>query len=132
LAPIAAELEQGILEEAPWCGRPAFRAAVTAWAWAEASCVLYRQHFAEKGLADESGEPLSGLVRWDRSESRAAMLRSKLALDPNALGSLLDKLASAGSAGGEYARAEIAALQREVKQLDAEISAANERKALGT
>jgi hypothetical protein len=131
LAAIAQELEEGILLEAPWCGRPAFQHAVRAWSYAEASCVLYREWFAEHGLADDEGEPLPGLVRWDRAESRASTLRQRLALDPNALASLLEKLSGTDQATSAYARQEISALRREVKQLDAQISEANERKELG-
>jgi hypothetical protein len=131
LAPLAAELEREIVGLAPWCARPAFKSAVQAWARAEAQCQLYAAWFAESGLWDESGEPLPGLVRMDRAEARAAQLRARLALDPAALASLLEKLSGTDQAMSAYARREIQALQREVKQLDAQISDANERKELG-
>jgi hypothetical protein len=130
LAPLAAELEREIVELAPWCARPAFKSAVSAWARAEAQCQLYAAWFAERGLWDERGEPLPGLVRMDRAEARAAALRARLSLDPSALASLITKLAVAQSAGGAQAREEMAALQREARQLDLEIQAATERKEL--
>jgi hypothetical protein len=94
LAPIAAELERGIVEVAPWCARPAFQPAVKAWAIAEATCELYREWFKERGLWDQVGEPLSGLVRWDRAEARASALRKRLSIDPSSFASFLSRLAT--------------------------------------
>jgi hypothetical protein len=131
LAPIAKRLEEEISVIAPWCARPAFAAAVRAWAWAEAACELYREWYAEVGLRDGEGQPVTGLQNWDRCESRAAKLRSQLSIDPSALAGLVNKLASASAAGGAHARAEITALQREVKALDAQIAETLDRKELG-
>jgi hypothetical protein len=94
LAPIAEELERGIVEVAPWCARPAFQPAVRAWAIAEAACELYRAWFKERGLWDGDGEPLPGLVRWDRAEARASALRKRLSIDPSSFASFLSKLAT--------------------------------------
>jgi hypothetical protein len=130
LAPIAAELEREIVDLAPWCARPAFKAAVTAWAWAEATCELYRAHFKERGLWDAADEPLPGLVRWDRAEARASALRKRLALDPAALGSLLSKLTSVESSGGTgtLAQQEMQALRNEIADLDEQIATALEQR----
>jgi hypothetical protein len=94
LQPIAEQLTEDLLEVAPWCDRPAFRPAVEAWAWSEAVCVKYRAWFAERGLSDEAGEPLPGLVRWDRAEARASALRKRLSIDPSSFASFLSRLAT--------------------------------------
>jgi hypothetical protein len=130
LRPIAERLEAEMLELAPWCARPAFAAAVRAWAWAEAQCECYRSWFAEHGLRDEENQPVSGLQQWDRAEARASKLRSKLSIDPSSLAGLVNKLATASAAGGAHARAELTALQRELKALDEQIAETVERKAL--
>jgi hypothetical protein len=130
LAPVAARLEEEIVELAPWCGRPAFRAAVQAWAFAEAVCLAYRAWFAERGLFDERDEQLVGGERWDRAEARAAKLRARLSLDPSALASLLTKLSSVESSGGSRAREEQAALQAEIGELEEQVVAALQRKEL--
>ncbi len=129
LEPVAARLEAELLAVAPWAARPAFQWAVRAWSVAEATCELYRAWFAEVGVRDEEGQPLPGLVLWDRAEARASKLRARLSLDPAALASLINKL-SAASAAGVHARAEIVALEREVSELDEQIAAALERKEL--
>jgi hypothetical protein len=100
LEPLARQLEEELAVTAPWTQRPAFRASVQAWSVAEAACVLYRAHFEEHGLW-EGDAPAAGLVRWHRMEAHAAALRSKLALDPNALAGLLLKLSGVAAAGGD-------------------------------
>jgi hypothetical protein len=92
---------------------------------------LYAAWFAERGLWDEQGEPLPGLVRMDRAEARAAKLRARLALDPSALASLISKLAGAESSGSTQAVAEMQALRREISDLDEQIARELERKELG-
>jgi hypothetical protein len=99
LAPRVAELGVWIVEVAPWTARPAFRAAVRAWAVAEAMCELYRQHF-DDGVFDSAGEPRAGLVQWDRAEARASKLRAELGLTPQSLAKLLGTLTSVATAGG--------------------------------
>jgi hypothetical protein len=92
LAPIARQLEEELAVTAPWTQRPAFRTAVAAWSVAEAQCVLYRQHFEERGLWD-GDEPAVGLVRWSRAEAHASALRKRLSIDPASFASFLSKLA---------------------------------------
>src|SRR5437763_7036238 len=100
LAPLAEQLTEELLEVCPWCERPAFRPAVEAWAWAEAVCVKYREWFKDRGLWDEAGEPLPGLVRWDRAEARASAMRKRLSIDPASFASFLSKLAATAAHGG--------------------------------
>lgn len=128
LAPIAKRLEEEILELAPWCARPAFATAVRAWAWAEAACELYRAWFGQVGLRDAEGQ-LTGLQNWDRCEARAAKLRSRLSLDPNALAKLLSSLALVAASGGDSqglaaVKAEgaaiVAARERQLERVDNE------------
>jgi hypothetical protein len=100
LAPIAKQLEEELAVTAPWTQRPAFRAAVQAWSVAEATCVLYRAWFAERGLWD-GDQPRDGLVRWDRAEARASAMRKRLSIDPASFASFLSKLAGAAASGGD-------------------------------
>jgi hypothetical protein len=130
LRPVAERLEQELIEQAPWCSRPAFQAARAAWSWAEAQCLAYRAWFDEHGLFDEDGEPLPGLVLADRAEARASKLRARLSLDPSALASLISKLSSVEHAGGTRAEEEQSALEREVADLDRQIAEAMERREL--
>jgi hypothetical protein len=129
LRPIAERLEREIVTIAPWCARPAFAAAVRAWAWAEAQCELYRAWFAEHGLRDEENQPVTGLANWDRAEARASKLRARLSLDPNALAKLLSSLASVAASGGDSqglaaVKAEgaaiVAARERQLERVDNE------------
>jgi hypothetical protein len=131
LAPVAEQLEREIVKDAPWCARPAFAAAVSAWAAAEAVCLAYRNWFFEQGLRDEEDQPATGLVAWDRAEARAAKLRARLSLDPSALASLLTKLVSVESSGGQRASAEREAIEAEIAQLDEEIAEAMQKRELG-
>jgi hypothetical protein len=128
LAPVVAQLEEEIRVLAPWTARPAFQAATRAWATAEAVCDAYRSWFFEHGLRDEDGEPLPGLVQWDRAEARAAKLRARLSLDPAALASLLHKLSEVEGRGGARASAEREAIQREIADLETQVVAALQRK----
>lgn len=110
LSPLAERFAAEVVEVAPWLGRVtrdgsgavtrnAFSGAVEAWAWAEAACSLYRQHFDEHGLIDpESGEPARGVERWERAERRAASARERLGLDPSSLSLLMARLAAAVTA----------------------------------
>jgi hypothetical protein len=132
LAPLAEQLAEEIVIEAPWTARPAFQAAVTAWAWSEAACQKYRDWFETHDLFDADGEPTAGLVRWDRTEARAAAMRKRLALDPAALGSLLSKLTTVEGSGGTgtLAQTDMQALRNEIRDLDEQIAEALEAKEL--
>jgi hypothetical protein len=103
LAPLAAKLEEEIVELAPWCARPAFGPAVRAWAFAEGACELYRAWFSERGLFGADGKPLAGWERWNRAEARASKLRAELGLTPQALARLLGSLATVAAASGDVA-----------------------------
>jgi hypothetical protein len=71
---------EGLLAERPDLG--GYRAAVQAWAVAEAQCHLLRKYADTHGLLDESGEPLGFTRLAMQVESRAEKARAVLGLDP--------------------------------------------------
>jgi hypothetical protein len=118
LRPIADRLEAEIVREAPWVGRPAFAGARRSWAFAEAQCIAYEEWFAANGLFDAKGEPSAGLVRLDRAQGRASMLRAKLGLDPSSLAGLLLKLSGVAAHEGDAdGLAEVQAEGRRIVEL---------------
>jgi hypothetical protein len=104
IAPVAAELEEGLHATAPWTTGSAFTAARSSWSWTEAQCVLLRAWLDEVGLLDpETFEPRPASVLLNRLETRAMKLRAQLGLDPLSLTKLLAGLSSvnpAAAAGG--------------------------------
>lgn len=123
LQPIVDELLEWAAEALPWAMAPAFAPTLYAWAWAEARCELYRCYFDERGHHDDDGEPLAGLDRWDRVETRAENLRTQLGIGPMALAKLLGSL---GSIDGPAAQEGLEAL----KATGAQLREAAERRAL--
>lgn len=123
LRPIAENLTSELIDVSPWLGSPLFRSAIDAWAWAEASCVLFRQWFTEGGLWTEDGELRAGLDMWDRYEKRAATLRDKIGLDPSAWTRLVASMAGIGPEGADALDQMLATgrellAQRDAKALD--------------
>lgn len=110
--PIADELERDVLEVAPWLSRPGFRAAVRAWAKAEARAQLVADWLDERGDLDDDGEPRPAATYSLRLEASAAAKRAALGLDPMSFAKLLATFS--GSAGAddvlEALRAEGAAI----------------------
>ena len=83
IRPLADELTKLLLDIRPDLGVPAMRAAVHAWAWAEAMGAIFRFELDELGLFDEDGEPRQNLLTWEtRLARRAELARSRLGLDP--------------------------------------------------
>jgi hypothetical protein len=93
LRPIVDELLEGLADAAPWTSAPVFAPTREAWAWAEAQCVLYRQHFDTTAIVGGDAEPV-GLATWDRVERRAAAKRTELGLSPASLARLLSSLSA--------------------------------------
>ena len=110
--PLADQLRAEALEHAPWLGRPAFRAAVEAWAISEAKAVLVDRWLDEHGLLTDDGEPRPANALADRLHGRAMALRGQLGLDPVSFAKLLATFA--GVAGGEDA---LEALKAEGRRL---------------
>ncbi|MEY2451475.1 MAG: hypothetical protein QOD92_1049 [Acidimicrobiaceae bacterium] len=108
LQPIVDDLLAWATGNLPWASGPSFAPSVDAWAWAEARCVLYRRWFNEKGHHDADEQPLAGLERWDRVETRAEKLREQLGIGPLALGKLLGTI---GSIDGPAAQSGLDALK---------------------
>ncbi len=94
ISPVAEALADEVVAVAPWLGRPAFAAAVKAWSWSEAQCVLLRQWLDEHGVVDDEGNPRPAAAFLAKVEGRAANLRARLGLDPTALANLLATLSS--------------------------------------
>lgn len=122
LRPLVNELLEALPAVAPWCGTPAFRPTVEAWAWAEAQAVLYRRWFDEQGLdpAAPADKAPNGLQRWERAEGRAQRLRGELGLSPTSLTKLLRGLsaidAPAAATGLEALRAAGAQIRQAAEQ----------------
>lgn len=96
IRPVAERLAAELVEVAPWVARPAFGAAVHAWAWSEAQCVLLREYAHEVGLLDEDGAPRAFLDALHRSEQRSASRRAELGLTPAAWARLLRSMSESG------------------------------------
>src|SRR5437763_1450722 len=78
--PVAAELVAALLADRP--DLAAWPEAVAAWSRAEARCLLYAEHHAERGYLDpETGVPRGG-GHVQAAENTAARLRERLGLDP--------------------------------------------------
>ncbi len=102
IAPVAAELEQGLHATAPWTTGSAFTAARSSWSWCEAQCCLLRAWLDEVGLLDpDTHEPRPASALLDRLENRAAKLRTELGLTPLALTKLLSGLSSVNPAAAQ-------------------------------
>ena len=96
--PIADELAEQILGEAPWLARPAFKAALHAWAAAEARAHLVGVWLDEHGLLDDEGAPRPAATYALRLDQAAASRRAQLGLDPASLAKLLANYAIASGA----------------------------------
>jgi hypothetical protein len=94
ISPVAETLRAQVEQAAPWTAAAPFARVLESWAWTEARCTLYRQWFDERGLSDQDGQPLPGLVEWDRCERRAATLRDQLGLTPASLVGILARVAA--------------------------------------
>lgn len=102
VSPVAAQLEQGLHETAPWTAGAAFTATRSSWAWTEAQCVLLRAYLDEHGILDaETHEPRPASALLDRLENRAAKLRAELGLTPLALTKLLAGLSTVNPRAAE-------------------------------
>ncbi|MGJ3507950.1 hypothetical protein [Enemella sp. A6] len=109
--PLAEQLAAGVLADRP--DLAPYPDAVSAWAEAEASCVLLRRFHAEHGLIDDKGHPRPSTKLANVLETRAANLRSRLGLDPIAEVQLAQARAEVTSLGVHTGLAMLAAQGRE-------------------
>ncbi len=87
--PIADRLAAEALDQAPWLGRRSFRAALAAWAKAEARVELVDAWLDEHGVLDADGVPRPAATYALRLEASAATRRAALGLDPQSFARLL-------------------------------------------
>lgn len=74
------EIQEDLLDSAPWLRNPAFRHTVDAWLYVEAQCSLLRDFLDNHGMDSKKG---AGFVDFmDRCENRASRLRRELGLTP--------------------------------------------------
>lgn len=123
--PLAEQVEQAIIQAAPWTASAAFTGARQSYAWAEGQAQLLRAYIDVHGMLDEEGEERSAVRSLDRVEGRLAKLRDQLGLNPTALSKLLATSAEVARATGDEATVEaLAAEGRRI--LDAQVTAAAE------
>lgn len=80
--PIAAQLVEETVGQAPFLAEPSFRPALEAWARAEARCLLLEQYLDEHGLLDPAtGEPRPATSLMTQQENLALKHRTRLGLD---------------------------------------------------
>lgn len=113
--PLADAIAEQAASAAPWTQQRVFAPTVQAWAWAEAQATLLRMYVDDRGMLDDDGQPLPALALLDRTEVRAARLRSELGFSPSSWARLIARL---GSAKGEAVAHGIAALQEVGRELD--------------
>jgi hypothetical protein len=100
--PLSEQLAAEMLDHAPWVRRPAFSAAVTAWAAAEAKARLADDYTDEHGLFNAKGVPRPATLLADRLHARADTLRRELGLSPASFSRLIATFAAApGSEAAE-------------------------------
>jgi hypothetical protein len=116
LSPIADDLKAELARVAPWTAMEQFRLDVEAWAWAEASCRLYREWFDVNGVIDDEGQVPAAHAMWQRSEATAREARVRLGVSPSAWAKLLSTL---GSSDGEAAVRAIESLKKVGRELGA-------------
>lgn len=80
--PIAAALIASAATDAPWLLEPKYRAAVEAWARAEAQAQLLDSWLTAKGMHDSQGRLRGTEAALHRAESRAANARTSLGITP--------------------------------------------------
>ncbi len=122
LRPIAERLAAEVVVVVPWCGRPAFSAAVQSWAWTEAQLILLRAWLDANGFVDADGNPRPAVSFLAKLEGRAEKQRGELGISPMSLARLLATLA--GLTAGERAASAGAGVDDLVAQLAAEGRAA--------
>ena len=93
--PIAAEIVAGVLAERPQLDR--YRAALVAWADAEARCQTLRDYLAEVGMLD-GGKVRPAMDLLLKLERQADKARQRLGLDPKADADLAKSTADASTA----------------------------------
>jgi hypothetical protein len=115
VAPIADQLAEKLITDAPWTAASAFWHTIRAWAWAEAQASLLRAWLDEHGLVSEDGRPRAGTYELNRVENRLIRLRQELGLSPQSLGQLLARAASVARAVGDEQA--LAALEAEGRRI---------------
>ena len=104
---------ESMTEVATWLQWMPFAPEVRAWAFAEAEAEAWRQYLARVGFMDEDGTPRAGADALNRSETRAARLRSNLGLSPGAYAKMV--AASVDQDAGGDAAERIKASARQVR-----------------
>jgi hypothetical protein len=95
VAPIAAEIQATILQEAPWCNQEAFAGSVRSLAWTEAQIILVSRYLNANGLLRPAGvdelepQPRAAVTLLRDLENRALKLRNALGLTPIAMSKML-------------------------------------------
>jgi hypothetical protein len=115
IAPLAEQLIEDLLVDAPDLAAPRYRHAVSAWARAETRCALLTFWADQREIVDpeDGAEPRSRLLKELRSaESEAARMRSALGLDPTSHARLVLERAEARLA--EWDISEVVAAGRSV------------------
>jgi hypothetical protein len=98
IRPIAEEIREVLLAEAPWIDRPAFAGAVRSLCWTEAQVVLLTEWLNEHGVLRDRGvdelepQPRAATRLLRDLENRAEKLRSSLALTPTSMAKMLGTL----------------------------------------
>ena len=93
--PIAEAMRDGLLEQRPHLCT--YRAAVAAWADAEARCQVLREHLEQHGMLDDRGRPRPAVELLLRLERQADRARQRLGLDPRSDAQLARETAEATS-----------------------------------
>jgi hypothetical protein len=105
LEPVARRLVDDLEASAPWWVESVDRAAVDAYARAEARVEVLARWTAEHGLLDAKGKPTAAADLLLRVERVAAEMRSRLGLDPLSRSRLGRDSAVAAAVGANAVRA---------------------------
>ena len=97
IRPIADRLVAGITEERPDLAEAQYEPAITAWATAEAQCILLRRYADDYGLLDQKGLPRPFTRLWRLAGASAAQHRKRLGLDPSSNAQLVRDRATASA-----------------------------------